>query len=166
MNIQQMRADLVQGRSADLVRRRAMVATSLVGLVSMGIVTLLQTGLVKHLPDPPLKSFDSDKVNLSKTAYQFGVPDGSLGMLSFALNLPLVAFGGADRAERYPMVPLLFTLKTTVDAAISTWYFYQMPANEKAWCGYCITGAVASLGVFTLSLPEARRAWRVLRGRQ
>jgi hypothetical protein len=35
-----------------------------------------------------------------------------------------------------------------------------MPAREKAWCGYCIVGALASLGVCVLTLPEARRALR------
>lgn len=166
MKIQQIRRDLVQGHSADLGRRRAMIATSLVGLASMGVATLLQTGLVKHLPDPPLPSFDSDKVNLSDTAYQFGVPDGPLAMMNFATNLPLLAFGGADRVQRYPLIPLAFTLKMTADAAVSSWYFYQMPAKEKAWCAYCITAAAASLAVFALSLPEAGRAWRVIRGGQ
>jgi hypothetical protein len=34
-------------------------------------------GLVKHLPDPPLPGFDSDRVNSSDTAYKFGAPDGT-----------------------------------------------------------------------------------------
>jgi hypothetical protein len=37
------------------------------------MVTLFQTGLVRHLPDPPLPGFDSDKVNSSDLAYRLGV---------------------------------------------------------------------------------------------
>jgi hypothetical protein len=40
-----------------------------------------------------------------------------------------------------------------------------MPAKEKKWCGYCITGAVANLGILLLSLPEAAKAISVLRER-
>ncbi len=127
--------------------------------------TLLQMGVLKHLPDPPLKSFNSDKVNSSYDAYRFGVPDGTLGVLSFAGNLPLLAFGGANRAQDKPWVPLVAAGKSGVDAAVALWYFYQMPAKEKAWCIYCIAGQLASLGILASTLPEARAALAVLRGR-
>ena len=35
----------------------------------MTAVTLLQTGIVKHLPDPPIGNFDSDRVNSSDTLF-------------------------------------------------------------------------------------------------
>lgn len=57
----------------------------------MAAVTALPTGIVKHLPDPPLRGFDSDRVNTSRTAFPFGIPDGSLALLSFAANIPLAA---------------------------------------------------------------------------
>ena len=44
------------------------------------------------------------------------------------------------------------------------WYFYQMPAKEKAWCAYCITGALANFGVVALALPEAAKAVATIRG--
>ncbi len=163
MDVRQLREDLTQAQTGDLQRRRAIIGASLAGLAGMAAVTLLQTGIVKHLPDPPVKSFDSDKVNLSDTAYQFGVPDGPIGLAAFAGNLVLAASGGADRAHAQPWLPLVMAAKATADAAISARYFYQMPAKEKAWCGYCITGALANFAVFALSLPEARRAWAALR---
>ncbi len=129
----------------------------------MAATSLLQTGVVRHLPDPPLPGFDSDKVNLSKTAYPFGIPDGTVGLLSFAANLPLAAFGGPDRARVRPWVVMLAGVKALADAIVSGWYFYQMPTKEKAWCAYCIIAQIASLGVAALSLPEARRALTELR---
>jgi hypothetical protein len=53
--------------------------------------------------------------------------------------------------------------KAAFDAITAGWYFYLMPTKEKAWCAYCITGAVCNFTVLLLSLPEARRASRLLR---
>jgi uncharacterized membrane protein len=134
-------------------------------MASMAAVSLLQTGIIRHLPDPPFKAFNSDKVNSSETAYALGVPDGTLSLASLAANVPIAGFGGADRTRRMPWVPLLAAAKAGAEAAVASWYFYQMPAKEKKWCGYCVTGAVANLGIFLLTLPEAARAVSFLRRR-
>src|SRR5690242_18560363 len=157
---QQLRKELQEGRSGDLRRRRAIIGCSLFGMASMAVVSLLQTGIVKHLPDPPLDSFDSDKVNSSKTAYALGTPDGTLSFAGFAMNLPLAGFGGVSRAERTPYVPIAAAVKAGIEAAAAAWYFYQMPSKEKKWCAYCIGGAIASVTVFALTLPEAAKAFR------
>ncbi|HXG68769.1 MAG TPA: vitamin K epoxide reductase family protein [Blastocatellia bacterium] len=160
---QQLRKDLQQGETDDLWRRRAVIGLSLIGMASMTAVSLLQTGIIKHLPDPPLASFDSDKVNSSTTAYQLGAPDGTVALASFAANIPLAACGGADRAQKQPWIPLLAAGKAIAEAVAAGWYFYQMPAKEKAWCGYCISGALASFGIAALTLPEAKKALASLR---
>jgi len=160
---QQLRRELQHGETDDLRRRRAIIGLSLIGMASMAAVSLLQTGIVKHLPDPPLRSFDSDKVNASDTAYQLGVPDGTLSLASLAANVPLAAFGGAERAGHQPLVPLVAAGKAAVEAVVAGWYFYQMPAKEKKWCGYCIVGALANFGIFALTLPEAKKALTQLR---
>jgi len=163
MKPQQLRRELQEGRSDDLWRRRAIIGLSLLGAAAMTAVSLFQTGVVKHLPDPPIEGFDSDKVNSSDTAYMLGVPDGTVSLASLAANIPLAALGGANRAEEQPVVPLLIAGKAAVEAAVAGWYFYQMPAKEKAWCGYCITGALCNFGIFALTLPEARKALAHLR---
>lgn len=138
---------------------------SLVGMASMTAVTLLQTGIVKHLPDPPFGNFDSDRVNSSDTAYRFGVPDGAISLASLAANIPIAAFGGAARAQTKPWISLLAAVKAAGEAVAASWYFYQMPAKEKAWCGYCVAGAVANIAIAALTIPEARKALSVLRSR-
>ena len=162
---QQLREELQQGQTPDLRRRRGIIGLSLLGMASMTAVTLLQTGIVRHLPDPPLDNFDSDRVNSSDTAYGLGVPDGTLSLASLASNVPIAAYGGAERARRTPWIPVLAAGKAAVEAAVAGWYFYQMPAKEKKWCGYCITGAFTNLGIFLLTIPEARKAISVLRDR-
>ncbi len=157
---QQLRGELQRGRSDEIWRRRGVIGLSLVGMAAMTAVTLFQTGVIKHLPDPPIEGFDSDKVNSSDTAYALGIPDGALSLASLAANIPLAAFGGENRASDAPLIPLAAAAKATIEAAVAGWYFYQMPTKEKAWCGYCIVGALCNFGIAALSLVEAKRAWK------
>jgi uncharacterized membrane protein len=158
----ELRRDLQRGSSTELSLRRAIIGTSVVGMASMVPVTMLQTGLVHHLPDPPLRAFHSDAANSSLIAYKYGLPDGSTAVASFALNIPLAAFGGADRALKKPLVPLIAAGKAAIDAATSAWYFNEMRKGKK-WCPYCILGAICSFTVFVMTLPEARSAWNHIR---
>jgi uncharacterized membrane protein len=160
-----LRRQLQGSTDPDVRRRRAIVVTSLVGMASMAAVSLLQTGVIRHLPDPPLENFDSDKVNSSDTAYALGAPDGTLSLAALGMNLPLAGFGGVYRSRRTPYVPIAAAVKAGIEAAAAGWYFYQMPAKEKKWCAYCIAGAIANFTVFGLTLPEAAKAWKHLRSR-
>src|SRR5947209_2892629 len=121
----ELRSQLQRSGNADMRRRRAVVGVSLFGMLNMAAVSLLQMGVVKHLPDPPLDSFDSDKVNSSDTAYQLGTPDGALSLAGLAMNLPIAGFGGNDRAKSIPYVPLAAALKSGIEAVAAAWYFYQ-----------------------------------------
>lgn len=160
---QKLRRELQKSNESDLNLRRGIIGLSLVGIAAMTAVTLFQTGIVEHLPDPPLDGFDSDKVNSSDTAYALGVPDGALSLASLAANIPLAAYGGENRASDMPLVPLVAAAKATVEAAVAGWYFYQMPTKEKAWCGYCIVGALTNWGIAALTLIEAKKAWKSLK---
>ncbi len=159
---QELRRDLQEESGDGLTIRRAVIGLSLLGIGAMTAVSLYQTGIIKHLPDPPIEDFDSDKVNSSDTAYALGVPDGTLSLASLAANIPIAAFGGANRAETLPLVPIISAAKSTVEAAVAGWYFYQMPAKEGKWCGYCITGALANFGIAALTIIEAKKAWKHL----
>jgi uncharacterized membrane protein len=161
----ELRTQLQRSTDPHVKRRRAIIVTSIVGMASMAAVSLLQTGVIRHLPDPPLDSFDSDKVNSSDIAYALGAPDGTLSLAALGINLPLAAFGGASRIRRTPYVPIAAAVKAGLEAAAAAWYFYQMPAKEKKWCAYCIAGAIANFTVFGLTLPEAATAWKHLRSR-
>jgi uncharacterized membrane protein len=165
LETQKLRRELQESDSSEMNLRRAIIGLSLLGMGAMTAVTLLQTGIVKHLPDPPIKDFDSDKVNSSDTAYALGVPDGTLSLAGLAANIPLAAFGGENRAEEMPLVPLVAAAKSSIEAAAAAWYFYQMPAKEEKWCGYCIVGAMANVGIAALTLIEAKKACNLGKGR-
>ena len=164
MSPQTSRSELTTGDSEDVRRRRAIIGLSLVGLGIAGIVSMLQTGLVRHLPDPPLGNFDADKVIKSDEAYQFGIPDAPIALTGLAANVPLAAWGGSERSKDQPLVPLAAAGKAAVEAAAAAWYFYQMPTKLKAWCAYCIAGAVVYFSIFALTLPEAKKAINEIRG--
>lgn len=158
IDLDQLRRDLREDRSGEMRRRRGIIGLSLTGMAAMTAVSLLQTGVIDHLPDPPFKGFDSDKVNTSDVAYQFGAPDGTISLTGLAANIPIAAFGERGRADRHPWVAIGAAAKAGIEVLFASWYFYQMPAREKAWCGYCILGALANAGIFVLTVPEARRA--------
>ena len=56
----------------------------------MTAVTLLQTGIVKHLPDPPIGNFDSDR-ELVRYAFRLGAPGGSISLANLVANIPIAA---------------------------------------------------------------------------
>jgi len=159
---QRLRRELQESNRPEMNVRRAIIGLSLLGIGAMTAVSLFQTGIVKHLPDPPIDGFDSDKVNSSDTAYALGIPDGTLSLASLAANIPLSAFGGENRAAEQPLIPLAIAAKSTIEAVVAGWYFYQMPTKEKAWCGYCILGAAVNFGIAALTLKEAKLAWKNL----
>lgn len=158
---QELRADLQEGRSKDMRRRRLIILLSLLGILDAAPIAMFQAGLLRRLPDPPLRAFQSTKVNSSDTSYTWGFPDGAGLVATFALNVPIAAFGGAARAGALPALPLLQAAKSGVEAVASAWFFYQMPAKEKAWCWMCIIAALLKWTIAALAMPEA---WRALRG--
>lgn len=148
-------------KSREMQFRRGIVAVSLVGIGAMAIVSLLQTGIVRHLPDPPVDepNFDSDKVNSSKEAYSYGMPDGPLTLAAHATTLAIAAAGPPDRYRKRPWLPLLASALALPQAAIAAKYlFYQMPKVDKAWCPYCVVDAIAHFATVVLTLPEAAKA--------
>ena len=128
---QQLRQQLQQEHTSDLKWRRGIITWSLVGMASMTAVTLLETGIIKHLPDPPFGNFDSDRVSSSDTAYRLGAPDGSISLASLAANIPVAAFGGANRVQTKPWVPLVAAVKAKGEALAACWYFYQCRRRKR-----------------------------------
>jgi uncharacterized membrane protein len=124
-------------------------------------------GLIRHLPDPPLCRFDSDLVNASDTAYQYGVPDETFTLAGHATNAAMATFGGVHRAEKQSWAPIAASGKAGLESAIAVKYlFYQMPVVEKKWCGYCIVDALMHTATFALTIPEAANALSILMNSQ
>ena len=161
MTPEELQDEIQNSDSREMNYRRAIVGVSLVGIGAMAIVSLLQTGIVKHLPDPPVEkpNFDSDKVNSTKEAYSYSMPDGLLTIAAHLASLAIAAAGPPDRYKDRPWLPLLATALALPQAAIAAKYlFYQMPKVDKAWCPYCVTDALVHFSILGLTIPETLKA--------
>lgn len=139
--------------------RRAAAAAALVGLAGMVATTLLQLGIVAELPELPVRGCETLKVNTSDEAYSWGGPDGPITILAHALSLVAAAIGAPDRARSQPRLPLLAAGIDLPQALIAAKYLcHQMPYVDRAWCPYCILGALTHFAILALVLPEAAEA--------
>ena len=158
--------DVREGQGADMNRRRWIVGLSMVGVSIAQIVSLYQVGIVKHLPDPPLDIFDSDKVDASDYAYKrLATPDGVFMLFTYASTAWLAAAGGQKRVEKMPWVPLLMGLKAVADVVTNLELAREEWNDNKKLCAYCQTASLLSLATLALAVPEACSALKKLRGK-
>ncbi|CCG05585.1 vitamin K epoxide reductase family protein [Blastococcus saxobsidens] len=154
------------GSDPDLGRRRWLVGLSLAGVTIGQVVGAYQVGLLRHLPDPPVGPFDSDRVDASEYAYErASTPDGLIMIVTYAFTAWLAGAGGANRAQHRPILPLLMAAKVASDVAIDVKLAREEWQENKAFCAWCQTATALSGVSLALALPEARRAWRQLRKR-
>ncbi len=157
---------LRRGASADLSRRRRATALTLLATGALAVAEAYQTGLLRRVPEPRLPWLDAERVDASGEAYHlFGTPDAALGIASFGATLVLHGAGPAERAETQPWLPLLAAAKTVGDAAVSVFLFVEQVSGHRRLCSWCTLAAIANVAAVPAVLPEARRAWRSLRGR-
>jgi uncharacterized membrane protein len=164
---QELRRDTRKNRSPHMRRRRATVAVSLLGIASMAFTTMLQMGMVRRLPDPPIRRFNTKRVNLSEEAFSYGGPDSPIVILMHAINMVLATTGGADRTRHHPWLPILAASLAGAQSAMAAKYlFYQMPYVDEAYCPYCIVDAFTHFATLGLVLPEAVEAAEEIFGRR
>lgn len=160
----QLSQQLRLGRSPELHRRRWVVGLSLLGAAMGQVVALYQTGIVRHLPDPPISLFDSDKVDASDYAYKrLQTPDALLMVVTYGLTATLAGAGGERRAAEQPWLPLLTAAKVLIDAGSAVQLGREEWKGNRKLCAYCQLATAASLASLVLALPEARQAWATLR---
>jgi uncharacterized membrane protein len=166
MNVTAIRDELRESAgSGGLARQRRLSTLAAVGAVDFAIISLYQLGVIRHLPDPPGKIFDSDKVNASTSAYRFGVPDGPLGLAMYAAVLALAGAGGSERTDRHPIWDL--ALGATVAGGVigAAGYLYEMIRKQKVACGYCLVGAAINFAMVPAAVGAVHSAARALRRR-
>lgn len=152
--------------SPSLTRRRRAIALTLSATAALGVVEAYQTGLLRRVPEPALPGLAADRVDASGEAYHlFGTPDAALGMASYAVTLALLGAGPEDRAHSAPWLPVLTAAKVALDTAMSAFLFAEQVSRHRAVCSWCTLAAVANAVTLPQVLPEARAAWRALRGR-
>lgn len=151
------------GSGDHLTQRRRVTALSLTAIGALGVVSLYQMGVIKHVPEPSLPRLNADEVDASAEAYRFlAMPDGVLGIGSYAVTLALAAIGGSDRAAKHPWIPLALAGKVGIDALQAGRLTRTQWSQHRAFCSWCLAAAVATWASLPIVLPEARAAWRHL----
>ena len=158
--------DLRRRRGDFLDNRRRLSALVMSGMGSLGVVAAYQFGLLRRPPEPHITPLDAARVDASGEAYQFlKTPDAALGLASYAATLVLVGMGPARRAESRPWLPLALAAKVVTDAAFGVFLTVEQGSKHRRFCSWCLLAAASSVVAVPQAVPEARAAWRALRGR-
>jgi Vitamin K epoxide reductase family len=122
--------------------------------------------LARHLPDPPLKIFDSDRVGASNYAYKrMNSPDGPMMFVNYGVTALLASAWGKRQAQEEPWLPLALSAKTIFDSALALKLAREEWRENRALCAYCQAATLASLASVAVAAPEAIQAARNLLGR-
>jgi uncharacterized membrane protein len=135
--------------------RRGIAALSAVGAANMALGAMRQFGVIRHLPDPPIRGFDSNAVMMSRPAFAFGVPDTPIAAFGLLANIPLAIVGGRLRVRNRPWLPIAIAAKAVAEVAVAGWYLVQMRMSVHTWCAYCLMGASISASIAVLACREA-----------
>lgn len=164
MNAEELSRALRTSDHPDLARRRMISGLTLGSIGIMGLITLYQMGIIKRMPEAALPYLNADKVDASEEAYaRLAMPDGALGIVSYAVTLALASMAGPDRARTRPLIPLALTAKAAVDAIQAGQLTVDQWVRHRAFCSWCLLTAGITFAVLPMTIPEARSAWRSLR---
>jgi len=119
--------------------RAAAIVACGVALASLAPVALHQLGVVAHLPDPPGGLFDSDGITESKAAHPFRVPDGLLGLASYAATMALLLM-----ARSQPRVRPLLATKLAADTGLAGINMVRQIVQLRRICSWCTVTALAT----------------------
>lgn len=153
---------LRNGNESDLAKRRKVILLSAIGLIDFSIISLYQTGIIKHLPDIPHRLFDSDYVNASEDAYQFGAPDGPISATAYAAALVLASAGGSQKTGRKPSLDLALGAVLAGNAMGGVYYLHNMIFKQKKICLYCMAGAAINIASLFIMAPAVLRSAKQL----
>lgn len=157
----QISDDLRRHGGALLEDRRRTAGLSLLASAAMAAVATYQFGLLRHLPEPPGRFFDADRVDAAPEAYALlRTPDAALGLVSYGITLALAGAGSADRHHTAPLVPIALAGKVLIDVASSAYLTIEQASRHRRFCSWCLLAAVASAASVPHVVPEAALALR------
>jgi uncharacterized membrane protein len=146
---------------------RLVIGSCCVALATLVPVALYQSGVLPRLPDPPLGVFDSERITTSDAAHPLGIPDGWLGLASFATTLAL-----AILAKRHGAARKLLGAKLTLDGSAAAFNATRQVISFGKLCSWC-TGTAMAAGVmayggrnaiqetWTEAFSWAKRGWEI-----
>lgn len=137
-------------------RKRLISFLSALGVVDFSIISLYQLGIIKKLPDLPFKIFDSNKVNASKEARIFGVPDGPISLVGYVATIVFAAGGEGASPRKVKFSNYALAATVLASAAGAAYYLNDMVRNQKKACIYCLIGAAINFAMVPLVYKELK----------
>ena len=156
MNVKKIVSTLRDKQSPSLTRRRNIALLAALGLIDFSIISLYQTGVIRSLPDLPGKVFDSNAVNASEEAYQFGLPDGPISAGIYALNMMLATYKGDAQSGRPRWADVALAGSVLVNSVGAALYLKNMITVQKKACIYCLMGAALNFIMTPLAVAELK----------
>ncbi|PRY09938.1 putative membrane protein [Pontibacter ummariensis] len=121
--------------------RREIAALATLGLIDFSLISLFQMGYIKNMPDVPGKLFNTEKVNTSRQAVLFGLPDGVTSLAGYTASI-LLATAAIRYRKQSRILDMALGAVVLGQAAGAAKYLYDMAFKQKKVCVYCVAGAV------------------------
>ena len=121
------------------IERTNLAVACSVAMAGLLPVALYQLRLIHHLPDPPGRYFDSERIISSKAAHPFGIPDSLLGLASYGTTLALVVGAGAPGPVR-----TLLVAKLLIDSGMAGFNTARQVVSFRRICSWCMVTAAAT----------------------
>ena len=133
----------------------ALIAATSAALLTLIPVAAHQFGLLAHLPDPSGSIFASDKITDSKAAHPLGIPDSTLGLLSYGATLGLALAAPLDKN-----LGRLLGLKLLVDGSAAGFNVTRQLISFRKLCSWCTGTAVCTAIMLFAGRDSIKRAVR------
>jgi uncharacterized membrane protein len=137
-------------------QRRKLIVLAIAGIADAAFIALRQNGILKKLPDLPGGIFDANKVTVSEKAYDLGLPDTGLSLLTYSAVITLASWGGDRKLYRKKWMDKLLFAATAVNALAAAQYFLNMALKQKKICFYCVTATAINFSVLNIAWKELR----------
>jgi uncharacterized membrane protein len=132
------------------------------GLVIATYLTLFQLHLVSSVWDP-LFDGGSEKVLTSQLSQVLPVPDASLGVVAYGLDIVLELLGGETRWRTAPKLVVGLGVLLVLFAIGSIGLVLSQVFLVGALCTLCLASAAISVALPIIAREEIAAAWRTLR---
>jgi uncharacterized membrane protein len=117
----------------------ALVLTATAALLTLVPVAAHQLGFLDHLPDPPGRVFDSDRITESKAAHPLGVPDSLPGLASYGMTLALIGL-----AKKHPALRGVLAFKLCADGSLAAFNVVRQVVSFRSLCSWCTGTAICT----------------------
>jgi uncharacterized membrane protein len=142
----------------DSASSATVVAACSVALLTLLPVAAHQLGCLRHLPDPPVNVFASDRITESRTSHPLGIPDGLLGLASYGVTLALALNASKSRKARK-----VLGLKLIADGFVASFNVVRQVVLFRRLCSWCMGTALCTVAMIASDRTTSRKQIAVIR---